>query len=161
TAALNGEHERAEQEVAAAEALGAAPGELSKHRGIIAFFRGRHKEAITHLTSAEEALGPSAALQSLLMLAYRRQGDPRAFNMIGEALSVQPQAPEDFLFRGQLISWWGEQGQALQDIERAIGLKNSPVALLVRAQARSTLALDTGAEEDARKALRDAEVARE
>jgi hypothetical protein len=159
TAALNGQNEEAERHIAAAEGLGASPGEVSKVRGIIALNRNDPAAALTHLRIAGDRLGPSLAVQALLARAYHSLSDSRAERLVAELDQFPARTAEDFLFRGQIVVLFDDPRLGMRDIEQAIRLRASPLARLALAEARIQVALDTGSEEDARAAVRDAELA--
>jgi hypothetical protein len=101
------------------------------------------------------------AVKSLLAMALFNQGDLRGEAVELDVASLQPRTPEDYLFRGALLLQVEEPRKGLEDINRAVGIRDSPVARLARANARGMLAFDTGKTEDGLLAIRGAEEVQE
>jgi serine/threonine protein kinase len=160
TAVLNGQSDEAEEHIAEAETLGAPLGEVSKVRGIIALYQNQPVLAVTHLTKAAERLGPSLAVKALLARASQERGDSDWDGLVAELESDEPKTTEDYLFKGQIVAFVDDPREGLRLIEQAIERRPSPLARLALAEARVMVAVDTGLEEDARAAVRNADLAR-
>jgi tRNA A-37 threonylcarbamoyl transferase component Bud32/tetratricopeptide (TPR) repeat protein len=166
TAAMSGDLDKADQEVAEAEAAGASPGQVHMLRGQIALHRGQSAEAIRHLEKAVELLPKSVAARGMLAAAYADDGHWERFDRtIREMEELTPLTAEDFLFKG--YAWANlEPEQGLQMIKQAVDFDRRPrpmvgIALLLRAEVRAFVAQDTDNLAEAEGAVLDARYARE
>jgi hypothetical protein len=154
--AMNGDLEAASLAIADAERLGAEPGQLNLLRGAVGTYSGSSKEALRHLELAVKQLPESAAVNALLAWAYQAEGQWQRFIEMSALLEhLDPKTPEDHLFLAL--------GQALTDPKRGLQtldgapahFRQSTLARLARATAKSVLAQMTGTAEDAEQALDD------
>jgi hypothetical protein len=159
TAALNGQYDEAERQIAAAEELGAPVGQVRLVRGVVARYRD-DPTAVTHFAIAAEHLGPSVAVKALLATAYYDTWDVRAEPLFAELLTLQPVTAEDHLFRGQILAEYDDPRAGLADVLKAKEMRPSPLAWLASADVRFKVAIDTGNLAEAEAAVRDADTAR-
>jgi serine/threonine protein kinase len=160
-AAMSGNFPLAETALGEAELLGLSTGEVRMLRGQLALHRGDTRAALEHLEQAVKLLPGSVAARALLGEAYDDSSDFERFEETYEEVArLEPITPQDYLFKGQLEAH-AEPTRALATLDEAIRRHDSPIARLVRTEARTLLTLDTGSPEDADRAVRDAQTARE
>jgi tetratricopeptide (TPR) repeat protein len=160
-AAMSGNFGGAEQALGEAELLGLSTGEVRMLRGQLALYRGDTRAALDHLEQAVKLLPSSVAARALLGEAYDDAGDFERFEETYEEVArLEPVMPQDYLFKGQLEAK-AEPIRALATLDEAIRQHDSPIARLIRTEARTLLAMDSGSPADAERAVRDAETARE
>jgi serine/threonine-protein kinase len=161
-AAMAGDFDQADGAIQEAADHGASTAQVEMLHGMVAYHRGREQDAIKHLELAVR-LSPAAhgaTARGLLAMAYSDLGRVDAQERVLQELeSIEPVAHTDFLYKGTAISQWDpEEGVALLD--QAVHRKPlSPVALLLRAEARTALAQDRGDVDLADAALQDMRMA--
>ena len=158
--AMGGDFAAAERTLDEAVLLGATIGQVRLLRGQFALHRGQTKDALDHLEEAARLLPDNVAAQAILFLAYLDAGyHDRFYIRINDLDALTPKTSEDFLYRGQAAAQsGGKEGLALLD--KAIELRDSYIARLVRAELRLKFAQQTGLPDDADLALEDAGVGR-
>jgi tRNA A-37 threonylcarbamoyl transferase component Bud32/tetratricopeptide (TPR) repeat protein len=160
-AAMSGDASGAARAIGEAESLGASPGQMHLLRGQVAFHQGDVEAARGYLERAVSLMPDSVAATAMLALACFHSGRGTRFEQLALDLDeMQPRTPEDFLFKGQVESRTRPE-QALRTLDRAVSLRNSAIARVVRLGARCNHALFTDDVDVAESALKDAEVARE
>jgi serine/threonine protein kinase len=154
--AMSGEAEPALKAVLDAERLGAAPGQLNMLRGLVELHRGRPKEAIAYLESAEKQWPDSVAVKALLATAYAGDFQYQAYDDTSLIVDrMEPQTPEDFIFLGQSQSMFDPR-RGLETLDRAPAFaRRSPIGRLVRAMIQTMYAGMTGKRPDVDRALED------
>jgi serine/threonine protein kinase/tetratricopeptide (TPR) repeat protein len=159
--AMGGDLEGAEKAIAEAEVLGASAGSVRMIRGLLAFHRGHILKAIEHLEQAVKLLPRSVAAHSLLAMAYAADARWDLYDtMMNSSEELTAVTPEDSLFRGYAESCV-DPPRGLKTLDEAIGQwPNSPIARVLRTDARSKVAQDTGNVEMAQSAIDDAYVAK-
>jgi len=159
--AISGDFDGAEKAIAEAEVLGTSHGSVRIVRGLLAIHRGDNRQAIEHLKQAVKLLPRSVAAYSLLAQAYVAdgQGDRSEIIFIDHIEKLPAVTPEDYLFKGHAESW-ADSPRALKTLDEAIRRRDSTIARVVRAGARTNVALDTGNVDMAQSAIEDAGVAK-
>jgi tetratricopeptide (TPR) repeat protein len=160
--AMSGDLDGAEKAIAEAEVLGTLPGSVHMVRGQLALHRGDARKAIEHLEQAVKLLPRSVAAYSLLAQAYTwgGQGD-RCELIFRDYIEKLPAVtPEDYLFKGLVESGGGDPPRGLKTLDEAIRRRDSPIARVLRADARTSFALATGNVHMAQSAIDDAYVAK-
>lgn len=159
-AAMGGDFAAAQEAVRQAEQLGASTGWVRLMRGQVALHQGLARAAVAELEQATRLLPDSVAAEALLALAYGEAGQwDRHYALLAVLDHRAPVTTEDHLFKGLLQSEWQED-HGLSDLDEAVRRRDSGIARLIRARARSWQALDFGRTADAEAALEDAVVAR-
>jgi serine/threonine protein kinase/tetratricopeptide (TPR) repeat protein len=159
--AMSGDLDGAENAIAEAEVLGASPGSVHMVRGQLALHRGDARKAIEHLEQAVKLLPHSVAAYSLLAQAHAwaGQGDRCELIFRDYIEKLTAVTPEDYLFKG-LVESGGDPARGLEDLNEAIRRRDSPIARVLRADARTSFALATGNVHMAQSAIDDAYVAK-
>jgi tetratricopeptide (TPR) repeat protein len=161
TAAMGADLDAAAQAIKDAERAGASTGQVRMLRGQIALHRGQSREAREHLEQAVRLLPDSVAARGMLAAAYASDGQWESYGkMIKEMETLCPSTPEDFLFKGYAKAYL-EPKQGLEMIQQAFDLRPMSIALLLRAEVRAMVAQDTDDLDEADRAVRDAESAKE
>ncbi len=160
-AALGADQDAAQQAIGEAEARGASPARLAMLRGQTAYFSGKYDEAARQLEQAVHLAPREMATQSMFaaacVAAGRWEEYESALTTVEHLAAV---TPEDRLFRGMAESYL-DPDLALRSLDEAVQLRNSPIARLIRAEIRTSLAQDTGDLQNAAEAVDDADFARE
>jgi tetratricopeptide (TPR) repeat protein len=163
-AAMSGDFGAAEKAIAEAELLGASAGRVRMLRGQVALLRGKAQEAVEHLEQAVKLEPQSVAARALLALAYAYGAEgaevvERLERLLQEAGQLSPITAEDYLFLGQAQAEY-DPVAGLRMLDEAIRRRDSSVARLIRAEARTWRAMDTANPVDAEAAVEDAVVAK-
>ena len=159
--ALTGDLKATEAAIARAEQVGVARDWLQLLRGQVAFHRGDYAAAIELLEPISSAATPTVAAVSLLATAQLAAGSWEDYEtLLDRAESLTPRTAEDFLFQGQAEVYF-DPGKAVESLNAALRLRDTPLARLVRAEARANLAFDTNDLSVAESALSDAFIARD
>ncbi len=158
---MSGDLDGAEKAIAEAEVLGASPGSVRMIRGLLAYHRGDPRLAIEHLEQAVKLLPRSVAAYSLLALAYLRDGQWDRYEIIVMDFveKLTPVTPEDYLFKGSAEAM-DAPTRGLKTLDEAIHRKDSPIARVLRAEARADVAQDTSNIDMAQSAIEDASAAK-
>jgi tetratricopeptide (TPR) repeat protein len=142
-----------------AVANGASAGEVRLLRGQVALHRGNSKEALEHLEEAARLLPESVAAQAILRRAYFDAGQSDRFYVSLAALGkLTPETAEDHLFLGQALGSGHVPERALPLLDRAVEMRDSPIARLVRADILTRAASDTGSRDQLERSLAEARV---
>jgi tetratricopeptide (TPR) repeat protein len=159
--AMSGDLDGAEKAIAEAEVLGASHGSVRMIRGQLALHRGDAHKAVEHLEQAVKLLPRSVAAYSLLAEAYMGddQWDRYEIIFIDDIEKLPVVSPEDYLFKGHAESLY-DPARGLEDLNEAIRRQNSTIARVLRAEARSYVAQDTGNVDMAQSGIDDAVAAK-
>jgi len=158
--AMGGELDEAEKAIAEAELLGASAGSVRMVRGLLAFHRGDSLKAIEHLDQAAKLLPGSVAAYSLLAAAYGAEGRWDLYDiMMNSSMRLTAVTPEDNLFRGHAVSAPNPR-EGLKILDEAIRQRDSTIAHVLRADARTKVAQDTGDIDMTQSAIDDASAAK-
>ena len=159
--ALTGDLKATEEAIARAEQLGVSAEWLELLRGRVSFHRGEYSAAIQHLEAAAQSSQPTVAALSLQATAQLAAGSWENYETLLErAAALTPTTAEDFLFRGEAEIYFDPR-QAEQSLTEAVRRRDTPLARLIRAEARINLAFDTSDLPTAKAALLDLLIARE
>jgi serine/threonine protein kinase/dienelactone hydrolase len=146
-AAFSGDLEKAHKTIVAAEAAGVAPDRVHWLHGLVHYQQGKLEEAIREFESSI-ALKPSVAAYAMhgqaLFDASLQSGNSltRYYQSarIDLVYSTPPETAEDYLCRGFTLGLFkGSHGldvkraQALDDIDKAIAMRDTPIARAMRA----------------------------
>jgi serine/threonine protein kinase len=157
--AMSGKFPEAEQALDEAARLGASEPEIQLRRGQIALYEGRSEDALVHLERAAQALPDSVAARAVLAWAYYDAGQmDRYYPEVAKVGAMTPLTAEDYLFLGQATGRF-HPAEGLPLLDRAIKLRDSALARLIRADVRTKYASMTGLPQDAEQALDDVRVA--
>ena len=159
--ALTGDLKATEEAIARAEQVGVSAEWLELLRGRVSFHRGEYSAAIQHLEAAARTSRPTVAALSLQATAQLAAGSWENYETLLErAAALTPTTGEDFLFRGEAEIYFDPR-QAEQSLTEAVRRRDTPLARLIRAEARTNLAFDTSDLPTAKAALLDLLIARE
>ena len=159
--ALTGDLKATEEAIARAEHVGVSAEWLELLRGRVSFHRGEYSAAIQHLEAAARTNRPTVAALSLQATAQLAAGSWENYETLLErAAALTPTTAEDFLFRGEAETYFDPR-QAEQSLTEAVRRRDTPLARLIRAEARTNLAFDTSDLPTAKAALFDLLIARE
>jgi tetratricopeptide (TPR) repeat protein len=148
-AAFGGDLEKARKAIVAAEKAGVAPERVRWLRGLACFNQGKHEEAIQEFQASID-LKPSVAAHTMHFLAvfdaslFSGNSLARYFQLPTEGLnSTAPETAEDYLCRGLTMGRLAgtrrykeglfKREQALADIDKAIEMRDTPIARAFRA----------------------------
>jgi serine/threonine protein kinase/tetratricopeptide (TPR) repeat protein len=139
---LMGDFKAAEKAISEAEGLGASEEWVQWRRGQIAFHNGEWEEAIQLLEPAAIEMPDSLALNWLLALVYRLNGDDDRFAEIAERIDSLPACTEEeFIYKGFALTPYAPK-QSLALFDEAIKARGSLVAFGLRAMCRIRLAFN-------------------
>ena len=159
--ALTGDLKATEEAIARAEQAGVSAEWIELLRGRVSFHRGEYSAAIQHLETAARTSRPTVAALSLQATAQLAAGSWENYETLLErAAKLTPTTAEDFLFRGEAEIYFDPR-QAEQSLTEAVRRRDTPLARLIRAEARTNLAFDTSDLPTAKAALFDLLIARE
>ncbi|MCI0701971.1 MAG: protein kinase [Planctomycetia bacterium] len=159
-AAMTGDFPAAEAAIDEALANGASPGESRVLRGYVAHHRGDTVAALDHLTNAVELMPKSVsahAYRGYLLFYYDDQ--TQAEIEMSRLSELTPVSPLDYVLKGQVEGIF-DPVKGLTSLDRAVEIGNLPLARLVRAEVRTSRALDTADPVDVRAAVDEAAVAK-
>jgi tetratricopeptide (TPR) repeat protein len=155
-AAFSGDLEKARKAIVAAETAGVAPDRVHWLHGLVHIQQGRLEDAIKEFQSSID-LKPSVAACAMHGLAlfdaslYSGNGLDRYMRGVkGDLLSsLKPETAEDYLFGGFTMGLFTEtrvykeelfkSGQALEDIDKAIEMRDTAIARALRALIAATI----------------------
>jgi dienelactone hydrolase/tetratricopeptide (TPR) repeat protein len=161
-AAFGGDQEKARNAIVAAEKAGVAPERVRWLRGLAYFNQGKLEEAIQEFQASLD-LKPSVAAHTMHFIAvfdaslFSGNSLTRYFQLPTEGLnSTTPETAEDYLCRGFTMGRLTgtrrykeglfKRGQAVADIDKAIEMRDTPIARVFRAM----LAYETAPEGEER-----------
>jgi tetratricopeptide (TPR) repeat protein len=169
--ALCGDLEKAHKAIVAAEKAGVAPDRVHWLHGLVHYQRGKFEDAIREFESSI-AFKPTVAANAMhseaLFNASLHSGNPliRYFRSAKPDLdSMTPETAEDYLCRGfttERLRRWGliKRGQALDDIDKAIEMRDTAIARAFRAIVACEIAVMDGDLPSAERALADIQQAK-
>ena len=159
--ALTGDLKATEEAIARAEQVGVSAEWLELLRGRVSFHRGDYSAAIQHLETAARSSRPTVAALSLQATAHLAAGSWENYETLLErAEALTSTTAEDFLFRGEAEIYF-DPGQAEKSLTEAVRRRDTPLARLIRSEARANLAFDTSDLPTAKAALMDVMISRE
>jgi serine/threonine protein kinase len=139
---LMGDFKAAANAISEAEELGAPEAWVQWRQGQIAFHNGEWEEAIQLLEPAAIEMPDSLALNWLLALVYRLNGDDDRFAEIaGRIDSLPARTEEEFIYKGFALTPYTPK-QSLALFDEAIKARGSLVAFGLRAMCRIRLAFN-------------------
>jgi tetratricopeptide (TPR) repeat protein len=155
TAALGAGPERAHQAIDEAEAAGVPESKLEVLRGLLDYYSGNMDGSVGHLENAVTIAPHSYAARALLAWVSATAGDSERCTEALVALErLTPITAEDYLFKA-LLEQSTEPDKSLASIAKAIDLRNSPIAHVVKAAAIMHLAHRRKDMELARQAIQE------
>ena len=159
--AMSGDFNSANKAIDAAELRHTSPGQIHMLRGELELHQGNSANAVEHLKQAVRLLPTSVAARALLASAYIWDGQYETYDTtVTEMERLTPSTPQDYLFKGQAEEY-GDPEHSLPILDEAVRLlPNSPLARMLRAEARANLTTDTGSPADAQAAIDDMEMAK-
>jgi tetratricopeptide (TPR) repeat protein len=159
--ALTGDLKATEEAIARAEQVGVSAEWLELLRGRVAYHRGDYSAAIQHWASAERTTQPTVAAMSLQATAQLAVGAWENYEtLLDRAETLTPTTAEDYLFRGEAEIYFDPR-LAERSLTHAVRQRDTPLARLIRAEARANLAFDASDPTTAKAALVDVLIARE
>jgi tetratricopeptide (TPR) repeat protein len=146
-AAFGGDLEKARKVILAAQKAGVEAHQVYWLNGLVHYQRGKYEEAIKEFEASLElkrtaaALGmlARARLAAILFTTENFEGVEKASAQLH---SVTPVTPEDYMCRGLGTSSFNS-AQSIADLDRAIELRDTPLAHAFRAYALDLIALNT------------------
>jgi serine/threonine protein kinase len=157
-AAFSGDLAKAHKDIVAAEQAGVAPDRVHWLHGLVHYQQGKLEEAIREFESSI-ALKPSVAAYAMharaLFDASLQSGNSltRYYQSarIDLVNSMAPETAEDYLCRGFTLGTFKnthnldvKQTQTLADIDKAIAMRDTPIARAFRAAEEYGMAIDAG-----------------
>jgi serine/threonine protein kinase len=146
-AALSGELERARKAIVEAEAAGVAADQVHWLHGLVHYQRGAFAAAIKEFESSI-ALKPSVAAQALMARAMLnatvQSGNPLSMTFWKAMSDLDPMTPvtaEDYMCKGYVIGLFDGE-KAMDNLNKAIAMRDSPIARAFRASAAGRIAAD-------------------
>lgn len=159
--ALTGDLNATEAAIERAVQASVSTTDLELLRGQVAYHRGDYDNAIAHLSAYSTGRQARVATTALLASAQLGAGQWEDYESLLEQAESQPAASaEDFLFRGQAEIYLAPE-KAVASLDAAVRQRDTPLARLVRAEARWNLAFDRSDLDVAAQALSDAFIARD
>jgi serine/threonine protein kinase len=148
-AAFSGDLEKARKAILDAQKAGVDADQVYWLHGLVHFQRGDQDAAIREFKSSL-ALKQTVAAQAMLARAYIHAGLQSGRNHLDyeypQALvalrSMTPVTAEDYMCRGFALPTY-EREQRLSDLDKAIEMRDSPIARTFRALATTTAGLDS------------------
>ena len=158
--ALTGDLKATEAAIERAQSVGVATTNLDLLRGQVAYHRGDYDRAIEHLEAASSHQ-PRVAALALQASAHLAAGSWEPYeSLLERTQSLTAVTAEDFLFRGQAEIYL-DADRAVTSLDAAIQRRDTPLARLVRAEARWNRAFDRSDVTTATAAVSDAFIARD
>jgi serine/threonine protein kinase len=161
-AAFSGELERARQAIVEAESCGISADQVHWLNGLVHYQRGAFAAAIKEFESAIK-LKPSVAAQAMMVRAYfymnLQSGNPFSADIakaFSDLNSLTPVTPEDYMCRGYALSLSpADLRQKMDDLDKAIAMRDSPIARAFRANTESLIGGGTSDLRLAQRAIDD------
>jgi serine/threonine protein kinase len=146
-AAFSGDLAKAFKAIAAAEQAEVARDQIRWLNGLVHYQRGKYEEAIKEFEASLELKRTAAALGMLARAhleanLFTTQNFEEAEKAAAELYSITPVTPEDYMCRGYGISTFN-RAQSIADLDRAIELRDTPLAHAFRAATFYHIALNT------------------
>jgi tetratricopeptide (TPR) repeat protein len=164
-AAFSGDLAKAHKAIVKAEAAGVAADQVHWLHGLVHYQQGKFEDAIREFESSL-ALKPSVAAYAMHACAQfdatlqSGSGFSRHPGLAASELSsMTPETAEDYLCRGYQTGFFARD-QSLSDLDKAIAMRDTPIAHAFRASAESLIATDEGDPPLAERALDDIRQAR-
>jgi tetratricopeptide (TPR) repeat protein len=148
-AAFGGDLPKAHKAIVAAEAAGVAPDRVHWLHGLVHFQQGKLEDAIREFESSV-ALKPSVAAYAMSARAQFSETffSGNAFRLhpvlaASKLSSMTPETAEDYLCRG-FHTGPIDRAQSLSDLDKAVAMRDTPIARAFRASAEGRIAGDDG-----------------
>jgi tetratricopeptide (TPR) repeat protein len=149
-AAFSGVLDRAHDAIVEAEAAGVSADQVHWLNGLVHYQRGAFAAAIKEFESAIK-LKPSVAAQAMMVRAYfymiMQSGNPFAADLmkaVNDLNAMTPVTPEDYMCRGYALSLGRpDPRQKMDDLDKAIAMRDSPIALAFRAAVEGGIGYST------------------
>jgi serine/threonine protein kinase len=145
-AAFSGDLAKTRKAIAAAEQAEVARDQIRWLNGLVHFQRGKYEEAIKEFEASLELKRTAAALGMLArahlaanLHTHSFEGFAKALTELREAIPV---TPEDYMCRGLAFSSLARD-QSIADLDKAVELRDSPIARAFRSHSFGLIALDT------------------
>ena len=143
-AAVNLDLARAEEAVKTAERHDASSGWLRFYRGVVAFYRGDLPTAVDNLEQSVALEPDGLAARAMLAVAYLFSGQLQQYTvLLYELESLHPQSYVDYLCLG-FAETEVDPALALKSISAGMQMRDSSMARLMRATARSLYGVQMG-----------------
>jgi tetratricopeptide (TPR) repeat protein len=161
TVGMSGNLAAAENALKETEMTGVSVGEVRILRGLVEFQNGNLDKSIEELRQALKLLPQSIPARSLLAEAYNHSWRYSEYLEQAEQLEkIVPVTAEDHLFKGWAFAN-ADAPSALQLLDQAIAMHDTPIARALRAEVRTMISFDGGTVKQAEQLLLDAAVALE
>jgi serine/threonine protein kinase len=141
-AAMSGELDKAKKAIHEAELKGVSPGQVHWLQGLVHFQRGETELAVEEFEQARKLMPESVAPLAMIARCFNPTS-PKFQQAYQDMLRLTPTTPEDYLCRGYAAGLV-EQKQPIDDLDKAIELRDSPIARAFRATALTRIAADLG-----------------
>jgi tetratricopeptide (TPR) repeat protein len=160
-AAMSGEVGRANRAIREAELIGVARGQVCWLRGLVHHQRSEYGPAIEEFGQAVALMPASVAARALLARSHLMAGlyggqgiTSTSLDMLAEMRRLTPTTPEDYLCRGYALGFF-QPVEAMADLDKAVELRDSPIARAFRAIAGNRIAMEFGDLPKAERAVAD------
>jgi serine/threonine protein kinase/tetratricopeptide (TPR) repeat protein len=143
-----------------AQAKGVSGGQISVLRGQYAIASGDPEQAVRHLNEAVALMPNSVQAHALLAVSFVQAQRWHDYDRVAQQfISLKERTAEDFLFKGQALGY-DDWDSALPLLDRAVSMKPSALAHLLRSEARVTRAFNTRRPADIDAAVDDIQAAK-
>jgi serine/threonine protein kinase len=146
-AAFSGDLDKARKAIVEAQKAGVAADQVYWLQGVVLYQRGKLQDAIKEFEASLELKKSAAALGMLARTHIATiLTSPKAFERYDQALAelctITPVTPEDYMCRGFAFTF-AASDRSVADLDKAIELRDSPLARAFRAWTLGFIALET------------------
>jgi serine/threonine protein kinase len=149
-AAMSGELDKARKAIHGAELKGVSSGQVHWLQGLVHYQRGDFELAVEEFEQATKLMPESVAPVAMIVRCHAFAGfhngmafGPKFYGAYVRMLALRPSTPEDYLCRGYAAGLM-ERRQPINDVDKAIELRDSPVARAFRSSVLTRIAADSG-----------------
>jgi tetratricopeptide (TPR) repeat protein len=159
-AAMSGDSDAMNSALIEARASDVSGGRITMLEGLHELASGNAAEALRHLRAATNAMPDSVAALALMATASLYENKYHDFlALVAKLARLEAKSTEDYLFKGQALSL-NQPDDGLPLLDRAVAARSSPLAHMLRAEARVFRAMGSGRAGDIEDALADVATAR-
>ena len=143
-----------------AQAKGVSGGQISVLRGQYAIASGNPEEAVRRMNEAAAMMPGSIQAQALLAVSFVQAQRWHDYDrVVPQLIALKERTTEDYLYKGQALGY-DDWDSALPLLDKAVSMKPSTMAHLLRSEARVTRAFNTMRPADIDGALEDIKAAK-
>jgi tetratricopeptide (TPR) repeat protein len=140
-AAFSGDLDKARKAIVAAQKAGVGADQVYWLQGVVHFQRGKFDDAIKEFEASLELKKTAAALGMLVRTYLAVPNFERHDMLRAELRTIKPVTPEDYMCRGFALTF-DASAQTIADLDKAIELRDCPLARAFRAFTLTFIALD-------------------